>query len=410
MTGDVPAVPMPARITPFRLFAGLARWDYYPIAFLGRLPFAMTTVGVLALVVGVRGSVAEAGLASAAAGVATAVSGPLLGREADRRGQRGVLLACSAVTVVALVLLLALVYSSAPVGAVALAALLLGGAVPQVGPFSRSRMARYASIVPGGESRRAMSLVMSYESIADEASFVLGPVLVGVLATLGGAWAPFAVAAVLAAIFPVAFALHPSGAFEPHAAMPGAAPRGSVLSVRVLLLVPAMALVGGVFGATLTGLTGFLGDRGAESQTGTVYGAMSVGSILVAFGVAALPQRFALPGRWLAFGGVAIAGLSALTLAGGVGTAVLSLFLAGCGVGAVLVTLFSLGTAAAPHGRTTMVVTMLQSALTVGQALVIAGAGAAVEAGGPTAGFLLALGCAALVTLLAVAYLIRFRR
>ena len=66
-------------------------YAYFPIAFVARLPFAMMTVGVLALVVAVRGSVALGGLTSAAVGVGVVVAGPILGDLADRFGQRRVL-------------------------------------------------------------------------------------------------------------------------------------------------------------------------------------------------------------------------------------------------------------------------------------------------------------------------------
>src|SRR5918998_4934375 len=69
--------------------AGLS---YFPLAFVARLPFAMMVVGVLTLVVAERGSVTLGGLNSAAAGIGTALAGPLLGAAVDRFGQRRVLL------------------------------------------------------------------------------------------------------------------------------------------------------------------------------------------------------------------------------------------------------------------------------------------------------------------------------
>ncbi len=71
-------------------------WEYFPVAFAGRLPYAMMIVGVLTLVATLRGSVAEAGLSAAAAGLGTAIAGPASGVLADRLGQRVVLLALAA--------------------------------------------------------------------------------------------------------------------------------------------------------------------------------------------------------------------------------------------------------------------------------------------------------------------------
>ena len=393
-------------------FGRLTGWAYYPIAFAGRLPFAMMIVGVLTLVATARGSVAEAGLVAAVAGIGTAACGPGIGSLADRHGQRRVLLVVSAVSLLAAAGLLIAVALGAPVLALIPVAAVLGGSTPQVAPFSRSRLVGFASLARADVTRaRAVSYVMSYESIADEASFVLGPVLVGVLTALVHPAAPLVAAMALTATVVVAFALrapatdavrHPPGHVAP--------PRPGLLSVllvpRVLVLVAAMFLVGGVFGATLTAVTAFMRERGEVEQAGIVYGAMSVGAIVVALAIAALPARFALVARWPVFGILAIAGCGLLALAADVPGVVVALALSGCGVGAVLVTLFSLGAAAAPEGRSTTVLTALQSTLVVGQALVTAGGGALVEAAGSGAGFWATAGLAVVLALLGAANLL----
>ena len=166
-------------------------WGYFPIAFVGRLPFAMMIVGVLLLVVSERGSVADGGLVAASAGIGTALSGTLVGTIADRVGQRGVLLGSGAISVAAAAGLLWATGSGAPVVALAAIAIVLGGSTPQVAPFSRSRLVVVVrSAASGSRRERGLSYVMSYESVMDEASFVLGPVLVGLLTALIAPWAP----------------------------------------------------------------------------------------------------------------------------------------------------------------------------------------------------------------------------
>src|SRR3954470_17844769 len=91
--------------------AGLS---YFPLAFIARLPFAMITVGLLTLVVAERGSVAFGGLNSAAAGIGTALAGPLLGAAADRLGQRRVLVPVGLLNAVLLRTLLAVVRRRGP--------------------------------------------------------------------------------------------------------------------------------------------------------------------------------------------------------------------------------------------------------------------------------------------------------
>lgn len=366
--------------------AGRVGWEYFPVAFIGRLPFAMMIVGVLTLVTTLRGSVLDAGLAAAAAGAGTAIAGPASGVLADRIGQRTVLLVASTLSFVAAGGLVALAYASAPLPAVLAVALVLGGTTPQVAPFSRSRLVGIAAAARSEATRwRAGTLVQSYESAMDELSFVIGPVLVGLLTAFIAPWAPLATAVLLTASFVVWFALHPT--VPPPSPRPPGRATASPWTARVLLLAAAMLLVGGVFGSILTALTEFLRVRGLDERTGIVYGAMSAGAIVVAIGAAALPRRFTLPARWTVFAVVGFAGSAALAVSDSVPLAVLGLFLCGCGVGAMLVVLFSLGADAAPPGRATTVLTTLQSTLVVGQAAAAAGGGAVAASFGATAGF-----------------------
>jgi MFS family permease len=393
-----------------RRLAAKVGWEYFPVAFIGRLPFAMMVVGVLTLVATLRGSVAEAGLAAAAAGVGTAIAGPATGVLADRTGQRAVLLVLAVLSILASSGLVLLAYAGAPLAAILLVSLVLGASIPQVSPFSRSRLVGVAAAARSEATRwRAGSLVQSYESAMDELSFVIGPVLVGVLTAFIAPWAPLAIGAALTASFVVWFALHPSVAAAVHRAHIDGGAR-SPWSPYVLLLCGAMLLVGGVFGSILTALTEFLRMRGLEGQTGIVYGAMSVGAIVVAVGAAALPRRFTLPARWAVFAVVGVAGATALALSDSVPLAVVGLFLSGCGVGAMLVVLFSLGAEAAPPGRATTVLTTLQSTLVVGQAAAAATGGLIVQAHGPATGFWITTALIGGLLLLAVVNLVVRRR
>lgn len=385
-------------------------WEYFPIAFVGRLPFAMMIVGILTLIATVRGSVAEAGIAAACAGIATAALGPTIGSLADRLGEKSVLLVVCAVNVAMVTLFLCLVFAAAPFAVIAIVAGLTGGTTPQVAPFSRSRLAGLASRPATQERRdRAVSSVMSYESVMDEASFVIGPVIVGVLTSLIAPWVPLAFGAALTAVIVVSFALHHSG--RRVLVERGHAPTdaGSAWSGRILLLAVAMILVGAIFGSILTALTEFMSARGNGEQTGIIYGAMSVGAIVIAGVVAAFPSRFTLPARWTSFAAVSMVG--AVALAGAeteVGVA-FALFLSGCGVGAVLVTLFSLGAREAPAGRSVTVLTTLQSSLVVGQAAAAAVGGFVAQELGSSVAFGVTAAIAVALTGVAVLYTALFR-
>src|SRR5690606_33652085 len=153
---------------------------FLPVAFLARLPFSMLTIGTLLLVSSTTGSVAMGGLASAATALGTALGGPTQGALADRVGQRRVLLVAVPLATFAVVGLVLAAPVPAGTGAVLVAAAVTGASAPQVGPLARVRWLRLAADEP-----RTVEAAMSYESTADEVSFVLGPALVGVLASAG---------------------------------------------------------------------------------------------------------------------------------------------------------------------------------------------------------------------------------
>ncbi len=396
-----PSLPSP-RSSPSLLTT--VGWSYFPLAFIGRLPFAMTVVGVLTLVATVRGSYAEAGLTSAFVGIGGAVFGPVLGAFADRWGQRPVLLVAAGLNAAALVLLTALVYADVPVTAVLFAALLVGASSPQLSPMSRSRLvAILVRTLPAERHPKAISGTMSYESMADELVFVFGPVLVGLLAFALAPWAPLVVAAALTVLFVGGFALHPTArAAERGAGSTRApAPVGALLNPSVLVLVAGTFAVGVFFGAALTSLTAFMGVYAEVSQAGIVYGAMGIGSAAFALGVVLLPQRFGLGARWLTFAVVALAASLLLPTIDSVPVMALALLATGLGIGPVLVTLFSLASVRSPAGRSTTVLTMVGGGVILGQSLSSALTGAVAESAGHSASFLIVVGATAVLVLLA---------
>ncbi|WGW11296.1 MFS transporter [Saxibacter everestensis] len=389
----------------YRSLINLTGGSYFPIAFLGRLPFAMSVVGVLTLVATVRDSYSEAGITSGVVGVGSAIFGPFVGALADRLGQRMVVLWCAIANTLSLVLIVVLVYVDAHLLWILTAAFAVGITAPQVGSMVR---ARWLSMIPqkfsGAGVNKPISAAMSYESMADELVFVFGPVLVGFLAFLISPGAPIVIAAGLTLVFTSAFALHrtarfASGGIESRAA---SAPGRDLLRPQVLLPVLGMAAVGLFFGSTLTSLTAFMGVYAEESQTGMIYGAMGIGSAVMAMAVVLLPESFSFRRRWIIFAAVAVAGAAVMPWVSSLPAMVAVLLLTGCGIGPSLVTLFSIGSKESPRGRTTTVMTMLTSGVIVGQAVSSAIVGSIAESGGHHLAYFAVLTATALLLVLGV--------
>lgn len=360
----------------------------------------MMVVGVLTLVVAARGELALGGLTSAMAGIGTAVFGPLIGAAADRVGQRRVVLAVGILNSLALVAMAWVAFSPAPDGVLLAVAFAIGATAPQVSPMSRSRLVGIIERrLPAERRSRVLGGTMAYESAADEVVFVFGPFIVGLLATTLNPAAPVIGAAALTLLFVTAFALHPSGAARPASAdgLPvKQAPASQLFRPALLAVVAGVLGMGLFFGSMLTALTAFLSEFGTPEQAGLVYGVMGIGSAVLALGVAWFPLRFSLRARWLTFAGILVAATAALPFVSTLNGMLLALLVAGVGVGPTLVTQFSFGAERSPLGRSATVMTMLGSALIVGQAAASAIVGALAESLGSTAA-LLTPGASALV-------------
>ncbi|QXG76750.1 MFS transporter [Modestobacter sp. L9-4] len=390
--------------------AGLS---YFPLAFIARLPFAMMTVGVLTLVVAERGSLTLGGLNSAAAGLGTALAGPLLGAAVDRLGQRRVLVPVGLVNAALLGTFPFVVTSAAPDAALLALSVLIGVSAPQISPMSRTRLVGLIRRSVAPDRRETLvNGTMAYESAADETVFVVGPFLVGLLATALAPWLAVAAAAVLTLVFVTWFALHPSGRLEPTATrtVTAQAPARELLRLPLLTVVTGTLGVGLFFGATLTSLTGFLAADGDGDRAGLLYGVMGIGSAVLALGTAALPTRFTLPARSLAFGGLLLAAAVLFATARSEAGLVVALAVLGCGVGPTLVTLYGLGTRLSPAGRAATTMTMLGSAVVVGQAVASAVTGLVIDGLGAATALALPAVAAGLVVAAGVAHALAAHR
>ncbi|WNY33327.1 MFS transporter [Curtobacterium flaccumfaciens] len=258
---------------------------------------------------------------------------------------------------------------------------------------------------------KTLSGTMAYESAADETVFIIGPFLVGILASAIAPWVAVAGASVLTFVFVTAFALHPTGKLVvgQHAELTQA-PARQLLRPRLVVVVVGVLGIGLFFGSTLTSLTAFMETHGEASQAGLLYGLMGIGSAGLALGSAAFPRAFGLGWRWLVFGVVLLGGAIAFASADSVVAAGVILAIMGIGIGPTLVAQYSLGSDRSPVGRSATTMTILGSAVIVGQSIASAIAGDVAEQHGTAAAMLLPAVSAAIVVVAAVGNLLLPRR
>ena len=271
-----------------------------------------------------------------------------------------------------------------------------------------------------------LDTALSYESTADELTFVLGPALVGILASLIAPWLPLALAAALTITLVPAFAVHRThlavprravqtgtvrrAAVQPRAGQSSQPRAGLISFAAVALPVLAMVCMGSFFGSTQAALSSFSAAFATSEVAGLLYAVMGLSSAAAAISVAYWPARFTLAARWLA-GAAAMAGLSTLLLLPGDGWAmVLVLLVLGLPVGPVMVTVFAIGGIVAPAGRLGTVMTALASGIVAGTAIGSSVAGQLAEGSGYSAAFLVPVAAAAALFVLGAAAAVVVRR
>ncbi|MFD5120202.1 MFS transporter [Streptomyces sp. NPDC058385] len=358
------------------------------LSFFGRLPVAVIQFGSVLLITRTSGSLATGGTVACALALGQVAMGPVVGRLADRRGQRSVVLCCSLLNALAIACYTLGALAGLPTPLLVALGVLAGATVPGIGPLARAR--GVALVRRGGADERVVNTVLSLESTMDELSFVLGPALIGVAAFAGHPAYAFGAAALLVAGCGSAFALHPTAtAVRPATAHAPREPRARRprMPREVRLVRLGLVLLGVLLGGCGAGITALAQKLGQEDQAGLVYAAMGVMSAVVGLSMAALPERFGLALRWRV--ATAAAALLSLPL---IGTQSMpGLYVAVTVFGAVfapnLITGFGLTERAVPRERLAEGMTFAASAFVGGQAVTLAVAGRLAESHGPAAAF-----------------------
>lgn len=383
-----------------RLFA-LTGPLYVLIAFVGRIPLAMSQIASLLAVTAATGSYTAGGVTAGALAIANAVGAPVAGSLTDRLGQRPVLLVQSVVGTVGLGVLAWMTMTHEAGAAwwpLPVVAALGGAFVPQVGTMARVRWRPISR--RGSDDPRVMDAAFSYEGAADEASFVLGPAVVGVIAAVVDPVASLVVAAVLLGAFGTWFAVHPTGALV------GPAPASSTAVAR--LLTPALVIlaatqlsIGMVFGSVQTGTSVLATEAGMPGMTGLLHALLGVGSVLAGLAVVAVPETFPHARRLRVFTTALVVLSLPLLLVGSLAGLTLALLGLGFAIAPSMITTFALAERITPVRRLGAAMTLLAAATGAGYAVGAALAGRFADLAGHRPAFAVTVGATLLAAGLA---------
>lgn len=345
-------------------------WTFLLPGFAARQPFAMLTLSLVLLVQHTTGSYGAAGAVAAATGVSMALFAPYSGRLADRHGQRAVLLPGVLVHALAGASLTALALAHAPLWALFTAAVPTGASVPQIGPMVRARWGVKLQDSP------LMTTAAAFESVTDELTFVLGPLLATALCTAVAPSAGLLTEAALTLIGGVLFAAQ-KGTQPPVATVTHTrVEHDSALRVPgVRVLIVTFLGIGSVFGGMQVSLAAFTRSIGEPGLNGVLYGIFAAGNMLsgIVFGAIAwkaAPQRRLVVG----YAALALAASGLWTAHSVVVLAALGLLVGMC-IAPTLITGYTLVDALVPAGTRTEAFTWLTGAVALGQAAAVTVAG-----------------------------------
>jgi predicted MFS family arabinose efflux permease len=389
------------------------------LGFFARLPYAMTTLGTLVLLQSATGSYGFAGAAAGLQSLSGGAGGILVGRLTERFGLRRLGALFTVANAAALGALIAATHAGRPV--MLGAAILVGLAQAQVSPLVRTHWSHLAERLsrhphPGGAhpgrahpgsaqftsahpSRAHTSLLtsaFSYEAAADEASFILGPAVTGLLAAVAVSL-PAAAAATLLLLTALPLARF----YTEPAPVRRTAGAAALPVLRLIPLVLAMGFMGAIFGVLQVGVTAYSARSGHPGAAGLLYAELGVGSALAGLACGWLPDRFGAQARYRTFAGGLLIGMTVIALGGVLLPMPVAVVLAGAAIAPYMISVYSLAERTSA-GRVAVALTIVNAGSAVGTATGQTLAGTLVDGHGPHAAFILAPALAALALLTAV--------
>ena len=347
---------------------------------LSRTGGAMFGVAVIVMLSGRRGSFGLAGAVSAVGVAVLAVAGPVLGRLIDKHGQRRVALPFVLFAAVCGVMVAVLSWRDAPAWTL-FVFYGLSAVLPEPGPMSR---ARWAHIFRDEPDR--LHTAMSFEQVADEASFVVGPVLAVLVSTLWFPEAGLLVAELLFTTGMVAFlaARATEPPVVPHEDRPGG------LAVRrpgLLLVATALVMTGVIFGANEVVAVAYATEQGRTGFSSVILGGFAVGSTLAGIVFGSRVFRSTMTRRLvLAAAAMFVLEVPALFV-GGLWPLAVVMLVAGSATAPMLITSLSLAQRLVPAALVTEGMAVAITGVLIGISVGSAVGGWAIEAWGAQAAY-----------------------
>jgi MFS family permease len=363
----------------------------------GRLPISMAGLGIVLLVQAGTGSYGVAGAVSATYLVANAACAILQGQYLDRWGQGRVLTVLAVAFGAGMALLAVAVQADWPQAVTYVAAALAGATLPNIGSCVR---ARWTHVLGGGPG---LPTAFALEAVVDEMVYIVGPIVVALLATLVDPVLGIAAAAAAGTLGSLAFAAQrrTEPPAHPHDHTQGVRPR---LPWRTVLPVAVVcAALGVLFGAAEVTTVAFADEHGHKGYSGGLLALWALGSLLSGLITGAITWKRPTSFR-VRVGAIGMAcAMAPLALIGSIPLMGVFLFLGGFAIAPTMVATITLVQESVPPSRLNEGMAIVQTGIVAGVAPGAALSGVVVDARGASAAYLVSLAAGTLAALAAQA-------
>ncbi|HZR49317.1 MAG TPA: MFS transporter [Streptosporangiaceae bacterium] len=377
---------------PLRPYAEIFKvpgaWKFSVAGVIGRMPMSMFGLGTVLLISSVTGKYGTAGAVSATGSFGYALTAPRVARLVDGHGQRRVLLPLVAVFAAATAGLIIAVELRAPAWAWFVPGALAGSAMPALGTMVRARW----SVLLAGSPR--LHAAFSFESVADELCFIIGPAAVTLLATQVDPASGVGVAAGLCLFGTLWFVAQRRT--EPPVVLvgdrPAERPRGGA-APGLVILVPVYVFLGSMFVAIDLSTVAFAQHFGHKPLAGFILGTYAFGSATGGLWYGSRNWRSPGENRFALTLCLTTAGVATFWMMPNLIVLTCVIYLCGMAIAPTLIAGFSLLEAQAPPARRTEAMSWLSSGIGVGVAAGASVVGFVLDAHGARAGYLFAAAC-----------------
>lgn len=345
-------------------------------ALLGRLQISMVGLGIVLLVSARTGSYGLAGVLSATYVIADAALAIVKGSLVDRLGQARVLVTGISVWGAGLTVLVLAVELGWPAWTPYAGAAVAGAAVPQVGSAVR---ARWSHVLV---DRTQVGTAYALEAVLDEVVFMVGPIVVTLLATLWHPLAGLLVALATGLAGTLAYAAQTDTQPPAHTHHADHGPRPGMPWRAVVPVAVVCLALGALFGAAEVTTVAFSEEQGRTGLAGVLLAVWAFGSLVAGLVAGALRWRSSLESR-LRVGTMAmLAAMLPLAFVGHVALMAPVLLLGGLAIAPTMIATMMLTEQVVPSARLTEGMGIMHTALVAGVAPGATLAGLVVDARG----------------------------